>query len=372
MNRAFLPQSLPRAWLARHSIVVVAAGALLLAAALHALGPLEGPFAWRSALHILIAQFRFGDALPLCLAAALLALLGKADPWPAVLPRLSAAAAWAFLLGLLTWLAGGHEPAVACAALLTLLLVLRVPSDSLAAALAMALGGYLLISYAFTILKAYAFARGAVWDPVLATADEMLRFAGPRDALVAHAHARPGLLALAGRMYEAIFPCTVMFAVAAGLLGRSVLQRYALGLMLVYVLGGIGYWLMPAWGPFAQASFDALAPGWRGSDWQVARIQGFIANHSLAVVQGRMVFDSIAPFAFVSAMPSLHVATPALALMLLWRESRPLRLLSVAMVAAGAYSAVVTGMHYVVDLLAGLLLAWLCAWLARRVQSPER
>lgn len=78
----------------------------------------------------------------------------------------------------------------------------------------------------------------------------------------------------------------------------------------------------------------------------------------MRVANGHYNLGSISPFGFVAAMPSLHIAFPAVALFTFWPRLPLVRALALALLALTTYATIVTGMHYMIDLLAGLALGW--------------
>jgi membrane-associated phospholipid phosphatase len=78
----------------------------------------------------------------------------------------------------------------------------------------------------------------------------------------------------------------------------------------------------------------------------------------------------------VAAMPSVHMATSVAVLLIAFRVSRPLGMIALAYNAAMAFSLVYVGEHYVVDIMAGVLVTVAvytatALWLRRRSQEPD-
>lgn len=129
----------------------------------------------------------------------------------------------------------------------------------------------------------------------------------------------------------------------------------------------MGYLLVPAYGPFVYDP-SVFEHGWSNGPWQVADIQRFILQRTLEA--GRCTQPQIAPFAFVAAMPSLHVAVPALGVVMLWGVWRPWLLMWVPLLLT-VFASVATGMHYGVDLLAGVWVAIVSGWFAWKLQPRD-
>lgn len=228
--------------------------------------------------------------------------------------------------------------------------------------------GYLFIGYAFTIVKGMVFLRGVSVDAELIRADRIIfnldlyRWAAywGQKSLIA--------MWVADRIYLQLFSLMVFNVLACGYLGgRSLVRCYAFSLLYCYVIGVCLYFLAPAYGPFAYDPV-AFAKGWSDGGWRVAEIQSYILKNTTLV--GHCQNEKIAPFAYVAAMPSLHIAVPMLGFVLLWRW-RLASLCAFVPLVLTVFSVLITGMHYGVDVIAGAALATGCAWLAKRRLSAE-
>jgi membrane-associated phospholipid phosphatase len=118
-------------------------------------------------------------------------------------------------------------------------------------------------------------------------------------------------------------------------------------LVLVPCAGFLGYFLVPAVGPWYELAgrFTVSIDG----NWWIAHYRAHNNN--------------------VDAFPSLHIATTTVVGSLAWRDCRPLLwLLSPLLVAIGL-STLHVRRHYVVDVLAGLLLAAVVRLVAPRLNT---
>lgn len=85
----------------------------------------------------------------------------------------------------------------------------------------------------------------------------------------------------------------------------------------------------------------------------------------IAVLMGNGVIDDIARFYFTvdkpyNAFPSLHVATPTLATLLVWRHYPLAHWILLAMALITAVSVVLVKQHYISDVIAGFIVAVVC------------
>jgi hypothetical protein len=138
------------------------------------------------------------------------------------------------------------------------------------------------------------------------------------------------------------------------------LRRLVVGMCAILLLGGLCYWIVPARGPFVfRQSVSLIAQD----------AQAFMLRSFDALVRTRHV----APGAFVAplaAMPSLHTAH---AVFFTWFAAERMPKLLWVYVPALLFilfEAVATGWHYVIDLPAGALLAFVVIWGVRRA-LPE-
>jgi hypothetical protein len=134
------------------------------------------------------------------------------------------------------------------------------------------------------------------------------------------------------------------FAVTLGLLGwlwwrrADIYRPLRNALVLTNVLGFVVFWLYPVAPPRMLGGYaDVVSASHAFGDWHA----GSLASHANQL----------------AAMPSLHMAWAAWCALVLWRSSRrrSLRALALAYPCLTAITVLATGNHFVLDLLAGLL-----------------
>ena len=122
---------------------------------------------------------------------------------------------------------------------------------------------------------------------------------------------------------------------------------------LLIFLGVLGYLLVPTVPPWMAANHFGLLP-------PLIRFNGVIFNFAIPDLSTGFDTNPIA------AMPSLHAAFPLLSSLLLWRLYRWKALLFYLYTLVILFTITYTGDHYITDILAGLLLAVACYFLAVR------
>ena len=136
------------------------------------------------------------------------------------------------------------------------------------------------------------------------------------------------------------------------------LRRYVATTLTALVV----FVLVPAAPPWMAARLDVIGPVRRtaGRGWSLLGLD----------VAERLVDTGRASVNLVAAMPSLHAAHAALAAVLLWRgRAWWTRTALLAYPAAMGSVLVVTGEHYVVDVLAGFALAAAACWACGRWEA---
>lgn len=158
-----------------------------------------------------------------------------------------------------------------------------------------------------------------------------------------------------------------IFAAYLFLERRHLFQRYVLVFVGVLAVGLAIYFTYPAAPPWAASLTGHLAPTHKivievGSELN-ANIYGYLDSQ----------IRSSNP---VAAMPSLHMAISFIVLLMAFRVNLLLGGLAVAYNAAMAFSLVYLGEHYVLDILAGVLLTLavytaMSLWLRRRNREAK-
>jgi hypothetical protein len=334
----------------------------------HWLGPIRGKYDFIAALTTLWSEFSRWYAGPLFACAVLAPLLHSPSHASTLLKKIRFPRAQILFLStvvlflseiffpLFGYLAIVWSVSVSIAFLLLIncLGIIRLFITS-----TISIVSYLLIGYGFTIVKLSAFMNGAPWDDFLLEMDEKLGLSSLRIGLIYHAHSNAFYKQIADISYQLILITMVAFSLSAALLGKNTYTRYILSISFVYLIGGFCYMIFPAWGPFVFPEFKAMVGDWFSGGSQVGEIQNHIVENSLNVVNGNLQFDTIRPYAFVSAMPSLHIATPLAAFLVFKPHAIALRTLAISITLVSAWAALVTGMHYVIDIFAGIILAYI-------------
>jgi membrane-associated phospholipid phosphatase len=127
---------------------------------------------------------------------------------------------------------------------------------------------------------------------------------------------------------------------------------------LLIFLGVLGYFLIPTVPPWMAANNFGLLP-------PLIRFNGIIFNFAIPDLSTGFDTNPIA------AMPSLHAAFPLLSSLLLWRLYRWKALAFYIYAAIVLLAIVYTGDHYITDILAGLILAVACYFLAVRYMKSR-
>ena len=152
------------------------------------------------------------------------------------------------------------------------------------------------------------------------------------------------LLALAYAFFLVLLPVVSLYYVFAGSDARR--QRYWRGLMTVYGCGLGGYFLLPAAGPYLHhpALLAPLAHGFVS-----APIHAFIAEQSTGV----------------DVWPSLHCAVTLYIQLWLWRAAPRFGHALLVPTLLVILSTLYLQYHYFIDVLCGIALALIAAWIAR-------
>lgn len=127
---------------------------------------------------------------------------------------------------------------------------------------------------------------------------------------------------------------------------------------LLIFLGVLGYFLVPTVPPWMAANNFGLLP-------PLIRFNGIIFNFAIPDLSTGFDTNPIA------AMPSLHAAFPLLSSLLLWRFYRWKALLFYLYTLIILFAITYTGDHYITDILAGLLMAVACYFLAVRYMKSR-
>jgi len=226
--------------------------------------------------------------------------------------------------------------------------------------------GIILVTH-FNVKLWMSFVNPASWDSFYWSTDQFLR---PMvDASFAVHNVIDRNLAFGDHLY--LFAFLAMFAgsiIVHSMQSFITFRKVILSAMLVHVLGGLSYLVMPAVGPFLYE------PG--VNSLETARQGHMHAGYLAMMAEGRAWLPrqgSQFMFAAVAAMPSLHVASSAVFVYYAWRHARWLGVLYLPLFVFIIFEAVATRWHYWIDVLAGLgLTALAIAITAALLRPAER
>lgn len=198
-----------------------------------------------------------------------------------------------------------------------------------------------------------------LWDEALIRFDTALCFGiNPNEFLLTVFEGAPRFVSWILDHHYALFVSSQGLATAWFLTDPRPRRRVAFGacVTLLWLLGTLSYLILPALGPvYVFEGFlpriNAIFPLSAGA--QMALLKNY--ENVQLMIAGETV--KIVPYMGIAAMPSLHVA--AHFFLFLWARfvNSPLRHLLLAMSTLTLIASVATGWHYLVDGLAGLVLA---------------
>lgn len=193
------------------------------------------------------------------------------------------------------------------------------------------------------------------WDPTLAALDRQLF--GELPAAWFGLLGRPDwLVDLSSLFYASFYLIPVAMGIALHRSGRRAdFERLAFAVVTTFVLSYLGYLLTPAYGPRVPLALEAERLGGGALSAALRRFLHAVELNSLD--------------AFPSGHTALALVFAALAWRLLPRWGPPVTVLAAGIV----FSTVHLSLHYVIDLVAGALLASLVPWvlpLLRRLVGP--
>lgn len=179
-------------------------------------------------------------------------------------------------------------------------------------------------------------------------------------------HATATLDVLCAIPYGTFIAACVAFGVFAALRDAQLARRFAWGFLALNVIGFVTYHLYPAAPPWYfhahGCAVDLAAHASEGPN--LARVDDWLGVHYFAAMYSR----SSAVF---GAMPSLHCAYALLIVLDGWAIfSRWMRAAAVAFASLMAFAAIYLDHHWVLDVLAGEVLAT-CVFLAVRAVSSR-
>jgi hypothetical protein len=137
------------------------------------------------------------------------------------------------------------------------------------------------------------------------------------------------------------------------------LAKYKTSFYFLVSLGTLFYALVPTAPPWmASGKFGLLPP--------LVRFNRVLFDSAIPILTGGFDLNP------VSAMPALHAGFPILCCLLLWGLYRSKALLFYLYTLVAIFTIIYTGGHYVTDVLAGLVLAVFCLFIADRLLNGRK
>ena len=224
------------------------------------------------------------------------------------------------------------------------------------------------VSYAYLWLKlTIPLTRNVLYDKALWNADRFVHFGLDPVLDIPNILSSYGVLGWIDRYYSFFLPSIMMafgwFATTEDLAQR---RCFAFGYSLLWSAGAWFYLAVPALGPCYVAQ-KLLLPYYSELPLSTHAQQVLWQNYQ-QVLAARVSGAIKAPFNpgyGIASMPSLHVGAHAFFAFWAWRRKRALFWLFLVLTELTFVGSVATGWHNAVDGYAGLLLAILCAFVAR-------
>lgn len=223
--------------------------------------------------------------------------------------------------------------------------------------------GIILISH-FNIKMWMSLINPALWDDFYWRLDQMAR------PLIDASFVVHNLVGMAMPMGDHLYLFAFLAMFAGSIIVHSmqsfiVFRKVIFTAMLVHVLGGLSYLVMPAVGPFLyEQGLNAL---------ETARQQHMYDGYRALMAGGRPWMASQGDqflFAAVAAMPSLHVASSAVFVHYAWKHVRWLGVLYLPLFIFIIFEAMATRWHYWIDVVAGLALTALAVAITAALFRP--
>ncbi len=362
-------------------LLPIAASAAVVAAMLQAYGPLSAPYTWTRPYEILKDVLQRRHALTLLLLGYIFGWFARAredrstleSMWRSHSRRERVYSCLVIALGAagdLAWF-GEHSPLDHLAAGLMLLVAVggvrprEKNKGQLARTgieLACTLIAFSLVSYSFTVVKAHLFLLSAPQDARIVGWERAV-FARPLHVAVTEwALVHPSVIRFSDRIYYYLFDhMAIVSAFLSGLNRPAVRQRYVSALCLCYIVGAASYYAFPSVGPafFDPGTFVFI----RDMELQTRFVQEYLFYHTNAAINGTL--KELPTYAFLAAMPSLHMAHEFVMLWYSWRS--PIFGLLAALFTLSTYFAIlVLGWHYASDMIGGVVLAVFSIFVAER------
>lgn len=220
-------------------------------------------------------------------------------------------------------------------------------------------------SYASTVLKAASLVRGVEWDYEILALDISLTGLVPHRLAAAWVADHSNIAMILDWVYFKLFDHMIwVTAVLVGLRQFKMRTEFLTAIAIGYLIGGIWYYLMPAWGPIytdpaAFTYLDAIPV-------RTPSIRDALKIFTVEVIEGRS--QLLRSWVYVAAMPSLHMAFEFI---MVWysRQSPIALLISLALMVLTFLSTLALGWHYAADSIGGAMVAAVSIALASRFRN---
>lgn len=174
----------------------------------------------------------------------------------------------------------------------------------------------------------------------------------------------PGsVVGFGGKLLTMVHGSHFMFFLLVGLaiwyLRREEFEDFKIGMLMVMGIGLVGYWVVPTVPPWMASIEYGVIP-------ELRRV--YVEVYNVAMPQVKSAFDTNP----IAAMPSLHTAFPAFITMVVIRIWGLKGLAALAYFLVMAFTLVYGGEHYVVDELAGIVVAVLAYVLTYTLRVQDK
>lgn len=218
--------------------------------------------------------------------------------------------------------------------------------------------------YAYSHLKVLIpLVNGENYDGLFANLDTLLFF-GVSPTLLMLKIKDPYFIKLMYLSYASFYPAFCL-SIGVSFLQKNLtaLRKLVMGILVIYIMGIFLYYLFPSWGPlfFTPELFSDIPNIWQNILWK---------GH-LAVQISPQNFETT-QFLGVAAFPSLHGAHFLFLMLVAWRYHRPLFYIYIPWGILLYISTIYMGWHYVVDLIAGVFMAFLAIYVCNKTVNNVR
>lgn len=227
-----------------------------------------------------------------------------------------------------------------------------------------------LIAHGYSWLKLFVpLINPALYDQQLADIDEALLLGLNPNAFFLNLFSNRAFLQIIDWSYATLFLATLFvgFSFFLSSPDREKRLRFIWGSALLWITGAWLYLALPSLGPayaFGEI-WSEVSSAMPRTNYLLARL---MKNYTMVMNMGEGVSDpSINPQMGIGAFPSLHVAFHSYLFLWMRGINKVVRFVFGFLVFLIAVGSVITGWHYLIDSIAGALLAWAAYAIALRV-----